>query len=115
METIISYQGSWLIVELNGELDVATIPTSRAMIDQTLKEQQTMGLVLDLTKVKFMDSSGLGFILGRYRRLIEEGRPTILVGAQGQVNRVLKMSGLNKIIPQYLTVAEALAATGEVK
>ena len=115
MGTTVSYQGSWLIVELTGELDVATVPAARVKLEQALQKRAVTGLVLDLTKVTFMDSSGLGFMLGRYRRLVEDGGTTIVVGAQGQVRRVLELSGLTKIIPQKPTLAEVLTAMGEGK
>ncbi|NLG87459.1 MAG: anti-sigma factor antagonist [Firmicutes bacterium] len=115
METTIYTKGSWLIVRLKGELDVATVPAARAKVEQALQRQTITGLLVDLTNVMFMDSSGLGFLLGRYRRLVENKGTMIVVGAQGQVRRVLELSGLTRIIPQKPTLAEAMVVMGEGK
>lgn len=75
MGITVSYQGSWLVAKLTGELDVATVPAVRAKLEQALVDKIPAGLILDLTDVTFMDSSGLGFLLGRYQRLAESGEP----------------------------------------
>lgn len=113
MGVSVSYQGSWLIAKLSGELDVASVPAVRIKLEQALVEGMTNGLILDLTDITFMDSSGLGFILGRYRKLSELGGKTIVTGIQGQVRRVFELSGLTKIIPQTQTLAEALNVARE--
>lgn len=112
MGITVSYQGSWLVAKLTGELDVATVPAVRAKLEQALVDKIPAGLILDLTDVTFMDSSGLGFLLGRYQRLAESGGAIMIAGAQGQVRRVFELSGLTKIIPQVQTLAEALKAVG---
>lgn len=112
MGIILSYQGSWLVAKLTGELDVASVPAARVKLEQALLDETLDGLILDLTDVTFMDSSGLGFLLGRYRQLAEIGGKTIVAGVQGQVRRVFQLSGLTKIIPQTQTLNEALRVVG---
>ena len=111
----LSYQGSWLVAKITGELDVASVPAVRIKLEKARAEKTAGGLILDLTDTTFMDSSGLGFVLGRYHRLAETGGKTIVAGPQGQVRRVFELSGLTKLIPQTQTLAEALHAVGEEK
>ena len=60
----LSYQGSWLVAKITGELDVASVPAVRIKLEKALAEKTAGGLILDLTDTTFMDSSGLGFVLG---------------------------------------------------
>ena len=106
-------QGSWLVAEISGDLDIASVPLIRVRLDQTLSDQIVCGLILDLTGVSFLDSSGLGFVLGRYRHLAKKRRKMIVTGLHGQVERVFKLSGLTNIIPKKKTLTEALRAVKE--
>ena len=110
--TVLS-RGCLLITQLSGELDVASVRENRAAMEKALRQQPFKKLILDLTEIEFMDSSGLGFILGRYKQLEEQGREMVLVGARNQVSRVLKMSGVEEILPSYLTLDEAIEAMEE--
>ena len=55
-------------------------------------------LVIDLTQVRFIDSSGLGMLLGRYKKVSDRGGKVIVFGLQPAVERVLAMAGITKIV-----------------
>lgn len=101
--------GSWLIVRVAGELDVAGAEPLREALEAGLAEQGVRDLCLNLSEVPFVDSSGIGVILGRYRRLHQQGGRMAIVGARPAVRTVLELSGVLKIIPLFESEPEALA------
>lgn len=98
MHVDMEYQPDTLLVRLGGELDLGVADKLRKALDSQLAEKKTKYLILNLSRVTFIDSSGLGVILGRYKRLVHSGGKVILVGAQPQVKRILELSGLLQIM-----------------
>jgi len=92
---------------LEGDLDLHTVNGIRAQVDAALENTGTRTLLMDLSRVPFMDSSGLGFILGRYRSLREKGGRVILVAPRAQVRRVLALAGVDGIMEICASKAEA--------
>lgn len=97
-----------LIVRLSGELDMVVADDFRNKVEQALDEHPVKNIILNLGGVRFIDSSGLGVILGRYKRISLEGGKIALVEMQPQVNRILELSGLFKIMEQYDSEDDAL-------
>lgn len=97
----------FLVVRVSGELDLLTAETFRNLIERELFQQKARNLVLNLEQVNFIDSSGLGVILGRYKRIREQGGVVAIVGAQPHVKRVLELSGILRIIGLYDTEEQA--------
>jgi stage II sporulation protein AA (anti-sigma F factor antagonist) len=94
--------GPSLIVEIDGELDIATSPVFREVVDEKLDHYNSINhLILDFKKVNFIDSSGLGVILGRFRRLNQHGGKISAVNASDQIKRILQLSGLLKIMEVF--------------
>lgn len=102
-------KGCSLVARLAGEVDLAVADRLRSALDQAMGEKGTRHLVLDLSGVSLIDSSGLGVILGRYRRLAQSGGRVGLVGLKPTVKRVLELSGLLGIMREYASEGEALA------
>ncbi len=95
------------VFELSGSLDIATSPTVRA----TLLEASARGdhrLIVDLTNVEFLDSTGLGALIGAQRRAREVGGELRLVVKEGQIVRLLRITGLLKIFAVYPTLDDAV-------
>ena len=88
-----------LLVHLTGELDQCSASGIRRDLDQMLLDPRVRHLVIDLKDMPFMDSSGLGVILGRYRMLRERGGTVSLMHLSPQVKRVYDLSGMARIIP----------------
>lgn len=100
------------IVELSGDIDHCTSEKiKREIYMNTGKFVRKM--IIDLTNVEFMDSSGIGMILGRYKEIKERDGRIALTGIKGNMERIFSMSGLYKIINKYDTIAEALKEWGK--
>ncbi|MGI9951562.1 anti-sigma factor antagonist [Moorellaceae bacterium AZ2] len=93
-----SQDGAALIARIKGELDLGTADRLRHELETSIDHARPRILYLDLEGVSFMDSSGLGVILGRYRRLARQGGKVIICRPQPQVRRLLELSGINKLI-----------------
>lgn len=99
--------GGFPVFELSGSLDIATSPTVRA----SLLEASGRGdhrLIVDLTDVEFLDSTGLGALIGAQRRANEVGGELRLVVKEGQIVRLLRITGLLKIFAVYPTLEDAV-------
>jgi stage II sporulation protein AA (anti-sigma F factor antagonist) len=107
MTIVHTIQGSRILVAIHGDLDLPTAAPLREALDELLDRYRDKGLVLDLSEVNFIDSSGLGVILGRYKRMT--GRPLSLIGVRPNVRAVLELAGITAIIP----VADAIRQTAK--
>ncbi len=99
---------NYLIVKLKGELDHHTSEDVRKKIDQQYYNNNLMNIILDLRGLSFMDSSGIGLIIGRYRNCKERKGRVFIVSTNPYIDRILKMSGLLKIINIYSSIDEAI-------
>jgi anti-sigma B factor antagonist len=93
-----SESGKTRTVRLEGSCDLATAPTLKAAL-QPLCPPDVDRLIIDMAKLEFIDSTGLGVILGAMRRLREGGGTLEITGATGIVRRVLEITDLDKVIP----------------
>ena len=88
-----------LKVTLSGEIDHHSAKEAREEIDQRIYETGAKTVYLDLKSVGFMDSSGLGLILGRYTHVKEMGGTLKILNPGRSAERVLRLAGKDKIIP----------------
>ena len=98
-----------LVVALDGELDHFCAQSIRRQLDEMLADPSVRYLVLDFDKLTFMDSSGIGVVLGRYRLLRDRGGHIAIVGMNPHIARLFHMSGLDRIIRQLDKHQEAQA------
>lgn len=91
-------RGNALRVMIQGDFDMKICPQLKKEIDTVLDREMIHHVIFDLTFVPFIDSSGLGVILGRYRKLAPTGGKVTLVGANKQVYRILELSGFTKVM-----------------
>ncbi|HHU33281.1 MAG: anti-sigma F factor antagonist [Zhaonellaceae bacterium] len=99
-----------LIVTVFGELDLVIAEQFKAVIEKELENLKINTLILDLKEVTFIDSSGLGAILSRYKMLSEKHGRMALINPQPAVKRILELSGILRIINIYEDLNRALAA-----
>lgn len=92
-------KGATLRVMVQGDFDMKISDRIKKEIDCVLDREMIHQVVFDLSFVPFIDSSGLGVILGRYRKLMPLGGKVSLVGANKQVYRILEISGFTKVMP----------------
>ncbi|MEG1537470.1 MAG: STAS domain-containing protein [Clostridiales bacterium] len=107
------YQGrEWLVVAVDGELDMAVADQFKEKLTAALRKSRSRYLMLDFSKVCFIDSSGLGVLLGRYRELALTGGRIMIRHANDQVYRLLVASGLNRVIEVELPIGYNAAWEG---
>ena len=87
-----------LTVKLVGEIDHHSAVSVRADIDSLIFEKRPKKVVLDLSEISFMDSSGLGLIMGRYSLMREQGGEVVVVDPAPMVERVMDLAGMRRII-----------------
>ncbi len=87
-----------LIVSLDGEIDHHSAAEIREGIDKMIAVSRPKVMVLELSGIDFMDSSGLGLVLGRYRRLNEMGSQMVIKNPGARTEKILAMAGVDKLI-----------------
>lgn len=94
---IVSTEGHKLVISPKGDIDHHSARTLRERIDNELYINRPELFILDLSGIEFMDSSGLGLLLGRYQRAKDMGCTMILSGCSERVMKILTLSGADKI------------------
>ena len=101
-----------LVVKLQGEIDAESAKILRRQIDIEYDELGVKDMIFDLGEVGFMDSSGIGMIIGRYKRVCALGGKIKVFGADNTVKRIIDLSGLGKIVTMCKSEREALGVRG---
>lgn len=97
MQTKIQREGETVTVFLQGELDHHTAPYVRNSIDDALECAHPKALIMDFSEVSFMDSSGIGLVMGRYKLLKEWEGTLTLCGLSGHVYKVMRLAGMEQL------------------
>ena len=100
------FEGTWAILDVVGEVDVFTAPKLREQIVQ-LSDQGHNQVVANLEGVTFLESTGLGVLVGGLKRLKEHDGTLALVCTNRPVLRVLSITGLDSVFPVHGSVAQA--------
>ena len=99
--------GEELTVFLNGEIDHYAAESLRNQIEALIRKKNVKTLIFDFAGVTFMDSSGIGMLIGRYKTMASRGGWVYACGLTGPTERVFKMAGLHRIIAQLERSKEA--------
>lgn len=102
-----SERDGWTVLTLTGQLDVATAPDLR----QTLQQVQYAGdgrVVVDLAGVEFLDSFGLGVLIGGVKRARSHGGRLVLAAASRRVMQIFELAGLEAALPLAPDVEAAI-------
>lgn len=91
--------GKTMYVGLTGELDEYAAGEVRARLDEIL-ETDCNKVVFDMAELGFMDSTGIGVLIGRYKKLKARGIPVLLSCPSRAVDRVLALTGIYEIMPK---------------
>ena len=95
------YNNGELKVYLDEELDVKSCKVLRGIIDGYIMKYQPKELVMDLTNVDFMDSSGIGLILGRYNLLKLLGASMKVISVKQNIKRIIELSKIDMECVKY--------------
>ena len=92
------FKDGTLYVSLIGEIDYHSAASTREAIDEKVLELCPKNLVLDLADAPFMDSSGLGLIMGRYQLMKDLGGTLAIANPSAGHQKIFELAGLNKLI-----------------
>ena len=93
--------GGVLYIALNGEIDEHSAADARRAADGLLDEHtQAEKVVFDLGQVSFMDSTAIGFLIGRYKKLQKYGMGMYLENPNADADKILSLSGVYSLIPK---------------
>ena len=97
--------GKTLRIKLRGEIDHHSAVAVRSSIDDMIKRKKPQELVIDMSAVDFMDSSGLGLIMGRYAVIKELGGTFYVADPSPRIEKIMRLAGMERIVPIRHTVA----------
>lgn len=101
-----------LIVRLEGEIDHHEAKTLRKRWQEELYHHAVKHVIVNVGEVSFMDSSGIGVLLGRYKEVTQLGGEMVICSITQPIKRIFEMSGLFKIIRLQSNEQDALSALG---
>ena len=94
-----------VIAELSGELDEHSAVSVRESLDtllQDLTNNHFVEVIFDFSKVGFMDSTGIGVLLGRFKKWNAKNLQICIANPKSNVDRVLRLSGIYQLMPLYI-------------
>ena len=97
MSVSIVAKGEVITAFLIGELDHHTAAELRTTIDDAVVNNKPTLLVLDFKNVSFMDSSGIGLVMGRYKTISELGGELAIVNTSPGIGKVMKLAGMERL------------------
>jgi len=100
--------GDTLLVKIFGDFDLELADHCRREIDRNYEKEAVKNILFDLRGINFIDSSGLGVILGRYRKVKENGGSVAITSEDSRIIKILNLSGITRLIPVYPDTAQAL-------
>ena len=104
-------QGDNAVLEVAGEIDVYTAPKLREKLIELVNEG-SFHLVVDLERVDFLDSTGLGVLVGGLKRVRNHDGSLKLVCTQEKILKIFRITGLTKVFSIYDSVDDAVAGSG---
>ena len=97
-EFVCDVAGCFLTVRIRGEIDHHTAATVRNGIDAAIFDKRPRRLIMDMSGVTFMDSSGLGLIMGRYTVMKELGGDVVVYNPSREIQSILTLAGLERVV-----------------
>jgi anti-sigma B factor antagonist len=105
-------EGVRTVISVTGEIDVYTAPTLRERLNELVAEGE-YHLVVDMAGVDFLDSTGLGVLVGGLKRARSHDGTLQLVCDQEKILKVFRITGLTKVFPIHASLVDALASGQE--
>ncbi len=112
LTTFFTIKEDVLIIRLSGELDHHEATILREAWQNKLREGTVKHVILNLEEVSFMDSSGIGVLLGRYKEIMQLGGELVVCAVNPSIERIFNMSGMFKIIRLEPNEENALLSLG---
>ena len=99
MEELFQVKGNILTIRIPEELDHHSGEAIREGSERILENQTIRQIIFDFRRTQFMDSSGIGMLMGRYRSMNQMGGSVVAVHVKERVAKILQLSGIYKVIP----------------
>ena len=100
MKIDIQYGKHTLNIFLSGELDECTAEYARKQMDDAISQPGITNVIFDLSNLTFMDSTGIGVLIGRYKRLKARNIAIFVKNPSSSIDKILNMAGLYEIMPK---------------
>ena len=98
----------WSVVDVAGEVDLATAPALRdCLMEVASVHDRPPSVIVDLSDVRFCDASGLGVLVDAHKRIQRRGGRLRLICPEGQVLRLIRITGLTRLLPIYPALDDA--------
>lgn len=91
-----------MYVLLVGELDEHSANYTRITLDEIFDKQKFDRIVVDLSELSFMDSTGIGVLIGRYKRMKEKNVPIFIANPSTHAEKIFRMTGLYELMPKIV-------------
>lgn len=101
-------EGPFTVVEVSGEVDVYTAPRLREAVVSAIDDGNTR-LVIDVDKVEFLDSTGVGVMVGALKKVRSSGGTLDIVCTQPRLLKIFDITGLDKVFGLHASVADAVS------
>ncbi len=102
MEIKYKKNNSLLTIYVYGELDECSASNAKNILDKLLLDNLNVkNVVFDLSGLSFMDSTGIGLLIGRYKKLKQFNVKSYITGASVSTEKVLELAGLYNIMPKF--------------
>ncbi len=88
-----------LYIRFAGELDQSVAGTAKNKLEAIFDKKTYRNVVFDMSKLSFMDSTGIGIILSRYKKLRQQSIPVYITAPNPQIDKIIRVSGLYTIMP----------------
>lgn len=110
MDIKLSKKGTTLIIRIMEDMDHHSAQYLRQKIDNELVKATVKNIIFDFSNVNFMDSSGIGIIVGRYKNIKKLNGKAAIINANPKIMQIFEMSGILKIIPAYNDLDKAISS-----
>lgn len=107
MQIKLQKKGRTLIAFLSGELDHHSAGNVKEMLENAIEQKAVQNLIFDFSDLSFMDSSGIGVIIGRYKLLAAIGGRVCIVCRNQTICRLITLSGLTRLMDVFQSLNEA--------
>lgn len=102
MKNVVMLEGDRLLIRISEDLDHHITKELRETIDTMIDNGAVKEIAFDFAGTGFMDSAGIGLIMGRYKKLEPSGGYISIIGINPAIERIIRISGIHKIVRMEL-------------
>ena len=101
-------KGTTLLITIYGDMDHHSAQYLRQKVDGELYKANVKNIIFDFENVNFMDSSGIGVVVGRYKNIQNLNGKAAIINASPKILQIFEMSGVLRLIPAYSSLDKAI-------